>query len=239
MKQKVGIFVCGLIAGLIIVTQANVTQGEHAFVSAKILSDNEIIIQSEMDEMEKIKILIEESEQKLLDYQSEYSSSDQITQQVNSEYAQAKMMAGYEEVKGEGISILLEDSTNNLLPGQSINDIIVHDLDILIIIEDLIGAGAEAISINGERYVGTTEISCSGHTVKINGKKYAVPFYINAIGDSAELQAAMSVPGSYGSILPDYGLIFKVSKKTEIVIPAYKERINPVYMTAVEDGGSR
>lgn len=48
---------------------------------------------------------------------------------------------------------------------------LVHDMDIMQVINDIKNSGAEAISINGQRVVDKTEIYCSGAFLRINGVK--------------------------------------------------------------------
>ena len=56
--------------------------------------------------------------------------------------------------------------------------------NMLRIVNELRAAGAEAISINDQRLIGTSEIRCSGPTITVNGKIFAPPFIIKAIGDT-------------------------------------------------------
>lgn len=234
--RNIGIFIFCLLLGICMTVQTKTTNSDHAFVSAKVLSDNEVSMAAEKEEIERLKGLIEETEKTLALYKSEYVSASEIANQVEANYEDAKLTAGFTAVKGAGISIFLDDGVRDLYEWENANDIIVHDLDIMIIINELIKAGAEAISINGERYTPTTEISCSGHTVKINGRTHARPFYIYAVGDQSTLHSAMTVPGGYGDLLLEYGLIFNVEKSDSVIIPAYKGSLNMNYMILEEEG---
>ncbi len=239
MKNKttiIGIFIFCFIIGVCLTIQTKTTNNEHAFVSAKVIEDNRISMEAELSDIEQLKKRITETKHRLENYESQYVSEIDIIEQVDHNYAASKKIAGFTAVEGEGISIFLDDGVRDLQEGETANDIIVHDLDLMIIIDDLIKAGAEAISINGERYVSTTEMSCSGHTIKINGRTYARPFYINAIGNRSTLYSAMTIPGGYGDLITESGLIFKVEKKDSIVIPAYKGSLTMNYMILEEEG---
>ncbi len=65
-------------------------------------------------------------------------------------------------MEGPGISIKMYDNPDSQIVGLDINDDVIHDVDILNILNDLKIAGAEAISINGERVVSNSEIKCGG-----------------------------------------------------------------------------
>lgn len=237
IARNLCIFIFCLLLGVCLAVQTKTTNSEHAFVSAKVLTDNEVSMAAEKQEIERLEALIDEAEKTLSRYETESLSEHEIAAQVDKNYEEAKQIAGFTDVQGKGIGIFLDDGVRELYEWENANDIIVHDLDIMIIIDELIKAGAEAISINGERYTPSTEISCSGHTVKINGRTHARPFYIYAIGDQSTLYSAMTVPGSYGELMLGYGLIFNVEKSDSVIIPAYKGSLSINYMMLEEEEG--
>lgn len=101
-----------------------------------------------------------------------------------------KIISGLTDVTGDGVIITLNDAEKPD-PEKSVMDFIIHDSDILNVVNQLRVAGAQAISINNERIIATSEQLCSGPTIKINNNRYAVPYEIKAIGDSDALYAAM------------------------------------------------
>ena len=54
--------------------------------------------------------------------------------------------------------------------------------DLLYIINDLKRGGAEAISINEQRIISTSEIRCVGNTILVNTTRLAPPYHIKVIG---------------------------------------------------------
>ncbi len=106
----------------------------------------------------------------------------------------ANLVSGLTDVRGAGIVIQMNDAikTKNSSNSYYSNmQLIIHDSDILKLINDLKIAGAQAISINDERLISTSGIICAGPTMLININKYAVPFVIRAIGNSEKLFAAV------------------------------------------------
>ena len=139
-------------------------------------------------------------------------------------------LLGLTEVTGEGVIVTLKDNTS--IPSNSIVDIsqlLVHDMDILSVINELKNAGAEAISINDQRIVSTSAITCDGNVVQVNGEKVGAPFEIKAIGLSEQL-AALSRPGGYLSVLQDYGISAELVKSKNLTIPKYAGSINYKYI---------
>ena len=83
------------------------------------------------------------------------SGSDEA---LESEVERLKEFAGEVPLEGKGIQLILDDSKVTAQVGENPNLYIIHDDDLLRVINELRAAGAEAISINGERLVSTSEI---------------------------------------------------------------------------------
>lgn len=74
------------------------------------------------------------------------------------------------------MEIILKDNTNissELLSTQilDMSKLVVHNTDLTAIVNMLRHANAEAISINGQRIIATSAITCEGSVIKINGEK--------------------------------------------------------------------
>lgn len=144
---------------------------------------------------------------------------------------QAQLHAGLIPVAGPGVVVTMDDSARPVSTGENPNNFIIHDEDVLRVINELSAARAEAISINGQRVVGRTEIRCTGPVITINGVRTAPPLVITAIGNPADLEAAINMRGGIGETLKVYGLQFSVRKETALTVPAYKSSLKLQYAT--------
>lgn len=126
------------------------------------------------------------------------------TNDLLKEREKLRVIDGLTDVKGQGITMLLNDGLHTS-EVEDINDIIIHDKDLLKIINELHKAGAQAISINDERIVAATRVFCAGPAIKINNNRCAVPYIIKAIGDPGMLYESVS----NSSIIREL-LLFKV-----------------------------
>lgn len=154
-------------------------------------------------------------------------------QQAKKEIEIANKMIGISEVKGPGVTIKVADSNidSNLILNAS--DLLVHDKDLLYIVNELKNAGAEAISINDERIVSSTSIICGGNIISINGNRIGSPFIIKAIG-LPETLANLDRPGGYLNFLrDDRQLQVELKKYNEIIIPKYTGILNFKYATSI------
>ena len=127
---------------------------------------------------------------------------------------------GLTEVTGPGVTITLSDSKIDRNKALNLSDMLVHDLDVLKVINELRNAGAEAIAINGQRIVNTTGITCRGSVIDINGEKVGAPFVITAIGLPEQL-ANVDRLGGYLDWLRGYGIGAELTRSNKITIPKY------------------
>lgn len=227
-KKRIGIVALCLLIGFGIVVQAKVTDGQRLYVSQKTIEDYKTMIQGEKTALDDISKLEEEAKENLKLYNKD--SGEEIRQVLEQDLEKHRIASGAETVKGQGVIITVDDGTRALKKDENINDLIVHESDILKIINELNAAGAEAISVNGQRFVATTSITCGGYTVRINGRTYGRPFIIKAIGDNTKLTDRLIGVGGYGKKLQNWGLRFEVQSGDSIVIPAYNGKSEPQYM---------
>ena len=158
----------------------------------------------------------------------------------NSELEEAKnqindgnKMIGLTDVNGSGVIITVADSEIDANTVLNSNDLIVHDSDILKIVNELKNAGAEAISINGQRVIITTPIICGGNIININGERIGSPFEIKAIG-SPEALANLSRPGGWLNKMEERGIKINLKKANTIEIPKYSGVLNFKDVKSVE-----
>lgn len=213
------------------------SNGQRLYVSPKVLEDYRVTIEGEKKDMENLEALVSESESKLVEYRRLELQNDDISEELEhqlfSDIAFYRLASGSVAAEGPGVEILIDDGTRDLDLGEDPNNILVHDMDLLLIINELKASGAEMISVNGQRIIDQSSISCSGYTVRINEQFYARPFVIRAIGDGSRMSSTLIGPGGYGTLLKDWGLVFKVSLKDDIVIPPYTESRNYSFMSRV------
>ena len=177
---------------------------------------------------------LEEAEKELEKEREEATKNNSELEQAQQTITKGNKITGMTEVTGPGVIITLTDgkgiSTSTLNPSQ----LIVHDLDVLSVVNELINAGAEAISINEQRWVLTTAISCRGNTIDINGERIGAPFVIKAIG-LPEYLAGLERVGGYLELMRGDGVGVTLEKSNSITIPKYSGVINFEYLQNVEE----
>ncbi len=131
---------------------------------------------------------------------------------LTSELLVARTLAGLTDVQGAGVVVTLDDSRNGS---------VIHDSDLLMLINELRDAGAQALSINGERLLATSEVRCAGSILSVNNQRLAAPFEIAAVGSTDTLYNALHMKGGVLDVLTDWELTVLVEKREQLTISAF------------------
>lgn len=176
---------------------------------------------------------LEYKEAELGSIRKKISSESQDAGDITDIIASNNEALGLTEVNGQGVSIVCKDgevSSSSILTSQYL----VHDGDLLNLINALKNAGAEAISVNEQRIVNKTSVYCSGNIIMINNERVGSPFVIKAIGNPEALYGAIIMPGSYYSKMKDDGVQVSITKENSLVIPKYNGNYKYEYASIVE-----
>lgn len=167
---------------------------------------------------------LEDAEQALEEIREQATANNGHDSYLETQIKNNDKLLGKTEVKGNGVIIRLDDNREINLEEAIVNasDIIVHEGDLLQIVNELFNAEADAISINGKRIVSTTAILCDGNIIRVNDEAIGVPIEIKAIGHPERLYYALNRPQGYLSIMKRDGVIVSTEKKDNIVIPKYE-----------------
>jgi uncharacterized protein YlxW (UPF0749 family) len=146
------------------------------------------------------------------------------------------MSAGLLPVQGLGIIVTIDDSKRPTKPGENPNLYLIHDDDILKVINELWAAGAEAMSINDQRLIASSEIRCAGPTLSVNNTRYSPPYEIRAIGDPQTLESALRLRGGVVETLQFWGIQVSVKRENVVKVPAYKGVFRFQYAKPYKEG---
>lgn len=220
MKQgRIAIAVVSMIVGVMLVTQYRMTQT---------IAEGNINLQRSGELALKINSLQEERAG--LKKQIATMKEEGSLEGTKEENRLLSLRASLVDVEGPGVVLTITDSKTPVKNGENPNLYLIHDEDMLRIVNELRAAGAEAISINDQRLIGTSEIRCSGPTVTVNGKIFAPPFMIKAIGDTKTLHSALTMRGGVVESLKYWGIEVKIQDEDHVIVPAYDGTIKQNYI---------
>jgi uncharacterized protein YlxW (UPF0749 family) len=174
---------------------------------------------------------------KLREYERASADSFHIMEELSKEYSRNEKLLGYKEVRGAGLIISLEDGEpkEDELEGSIDSWLrIIHNEDMLKLINELKLKGAEAISINGQRVTETSEVYCSWAFISINGKKLPAPFVVEAIGDEDLMEAYTKTEFNQMRIMKNRGIKVNLEKMPIIVLEGSVPPIKPQFLQGIQ-----
>lgn len=227
-----------LLVGLIIALLMKNKVEFYAPVTLKSIQNTKDELKAVSEELEELKVLYEHKKEEFSIIENISKSEEDIIDMLLINRDENKLQSGFASMEGPGISIKMYDNPTKRAEGFDINMDLIHDVDILNILNDLRIAGAEAISINGEMVLSTSEIKCGGPIIVINDKSFATPFIIEAIGDPKVLLASVNAPGTYGDTLKNvYGIVFESKVEDKVHIKGYEGEAGFLYAKPKGEGG--
>lgn len=135
---------------------------------------------------------------------------------------QANLVAGLVPMRGPGLKVTLDDSLLDAAPSGNVNDLVIHSQDVQAVVNALWRSGAEAISINGQRLVGTSAVLCVGNTLLLNGTVHSPPYVVSAVGASRDRFDADSLVRRLRADAESYGIRLSVTRDTNLEVPGYR-----------------
>lgn len=226
MKKYSGMIVIGLLAmfiGLVISIQITTTQGSDQGGLVPVAK-----AQGYLEELKKVRaekdVAVEqlnELESRLDSIEKEKADEDFVLKGVVSDLEKYKMAAGVIDVQGTGVVVTVDDP----VPTEEFSDeysVIMLRYELLLsLVNKMKDAGAEAISINGQRIIATTEISLAGENVNINTVPTAPPYIIKAIGNPETIESTLTIRFGIIEQMKSYGLRIDIKQKDIVEVPRY------------------
>ena len=126
-----------------------------------------------------------------------------------------ELMAGTTEITGPGLIIMLSESAEAGAKAR------VQDEDLWLVVNELLAAGAEGISLNGQRLTSISAIRNVGQRIMIHQTMIHAPVEIHVIGDAAVMDAALRMRGGVMEAISRWGLKLTVAKRDNLRLPAF------------------
>ncbi|MGN1310400.1 MAG: DUF881 domain-containing protein [Clostridia bacterium] len=239
MKKQYIAGILGVVCFLLVISifmQMKTVNDMQNSVGTTLSKNNGELIDEVFRMQEKYDIVykqLEESEKELENIRTKAVSGNQEDANAETELKENNLMLGLTEVKGEGIIIILDDN-RNAKDEINVAQYLVHEEDLLQVVNELFNAGAEAISINGHRVVSSTSILCDGNIIRVNGEIITVPITIEAVCSTA-IYNTLIRPGGYLQLMADEGVKVKIDSSDNIIIPKYNGVYNYTHLTRGEE----
>ena len=218
-----------LILGIMLALQFKTTENINNNVAAERAED----LNKKLDAVTDERDILAEEVLSLRERLKNVRETDQAMKDLQEELQSAQLAACLLPIQGAGIILTLNDSAKALQPGENPNAELIHDTDLLTVINEIKASGAEAISINDKRIVAMSEIRCAGTTILVNWDKIAPPFVIKAIGNPDLLESSLNIKGGYLSLLKNYGMQVNLQKVENMEMVPYAGNARFIFATPV------
>ncbi|HJV44815.1 MAG TPA: DUF881 domain-containing protein [Bacillota bacterium] len=227
------ITVISIIVGFMLAIQFRSTS-KNAAMDSKDISQIRQDLQKEMEQHQRILSDISKYDQLLYQYENPLNQSDSL-QVMKDELKTIKERGGLEEMNGAGMVIMITDVKNAGNVGTSASFSSIFDDDLRYIVNELFGAGAQAISINNNRITPTSAIRNVGDHIQMDTRIITLPFEIKVVGDPNVLESAMKLRGfeEYFKIINKK---ISLKKMDKVTVPAYQGKPVIRYMKPVKEG---
>ena len=157
--------------------------------------------------------------QNTLDELRRSGNSDLVAQdQAQRELESLQVLLGTVAATGPGVAVTISDPQRRLKAE-----------DLLDVVEELRGAGAEAMQFGPVRVTTSTSFSDAADGVQVDGRAVAPPYQVLAIGDPKTLDTALNIPGGVAATARNAGGDAQTDELQHIDVSALSTLHNPKY----------
>lgn len=212
-KQAALTIVC-LILGIVVAMQYRSVKINNSLAvyeqqrSSDLISD----LLREKENNEQLSKRIQELQEELENLRSGSNSEAEYIQAMKKEILELQIFAGIKTVKGKGVIVTIDSQGTAQ----------VEDSNILAVLNELRAADVQALAVNDERIVATSEVRRAGSYMTVNGRKLLPPYIIKAIADPVKLENSLKIMHGVVDILKYYDLKVEVKQEENIIIPGVR-----------------
>ncbi len=220
LRAQLLIGLMSVLLGLGIVAQVRQTEQDEF---AALRQDDLVRLMSEITERNQQ--LTEERTQLRRDLAALSSGSGD--RQVAEEYAKLQaILAGTVPVEGPGVVV-------TVVPGETPVDAqrMVHML------EEMRNAGAEAISVSGQRLTASSAFVDTVDGLQVNGASISAPYEWRVIGSPETLAVALDIPGGAMASMRNIGASVDLVERDLVQITAVRDVHQPEHAEVTEPDG--
>ena len=236
IKYQIAVAVVCMVLGVMVSVQFRTVKQGVGPVSEYRARELAAQLKKVREENVKLQNVKNDYESKIKEFEDTASQGSLYAKILKEELDQARILAGIEDVEGPGITVVVDD----LKFSEKVNYPLISYSMLLELLNELNAAGAEAVSINEQRIISTSEIrQIGGIHININTVSFAPPFVFKAIGDPKTLEAALRLREGIAEKLENSGVAVTITQEQLIKIPKYNGVIERKYAKVVKEGESQ
>lgn len=213
-KQVVLTIVC-LILGVVVAMQYRSVKINNSLAvyeqqrSSDLISD----LLREKENNEQLSKRIEGLQKELEELRNGTTNDADYIQSMKKQILELQILAGKKTVKGKGVIVTIDSQGTAQ----------VEDSNILAVLNELRASDVQALAVNDERIIATSEVRRAGSYMTVNGRKLLPPYIIKAIADPVKLENSLKIMHGIVDILKYYDLKVEVKQEENIIIPGVRD----------------
>ncbi|WP_405996578.1 DUF881 domain-containing protein [Streptomyces sp. NBC_00986] len=239
----------GLAAGLVLAALVVTVGAAQARVAAPVVAKER---QELIDRIDKETTSADKLEGSVDTLRDDVSARQRAALKASGGSGQAdlvSMLSGATAVHGPGVKLVVDDAKeassgggDNPRETADFSDTgRVRDRDMQRVVNGLWAAGAEAVSINGQRLTALSAIRAAGDAILVDNKPLVPPYTVLAVGDGKRLSTRFQngADGLYLHALEDnYGIRATIAVESDLRLPAAPSVIVRTAQPRTEKGTS-
>ncbi len=213
--KEISLTMVCLVLGIIVAWQFRSVKYNQVLAQYEKKNVSEIIDELLMEKSnnDKLKVRLQELQQEVDAFKNDQTGDQNRLNALEKSVLEARIMAGLETVKGTGIVVAIE-------PGgfKTIEDRHIEEL-----LNELKATDAQALCVNDERIVATSEIRNAGDYIMINGRQLVPPYTIKAIGNPGDMANSLRLLGGILEKFQYYEFKVDLKEDENVVIPGVRD----------------
>jgi uncharacterized protein YlxW (UPF0749 family) len=202
-----------LLVGFLVVAQWRGAESAAVDLEGQSDQDLAIIIEELTDSNDELRRESDRLEAQLAQAEADDAGLQELLNEAARELQGLRILTGLEEAYGPGVAIEIDDPEGVLLAQDYAN-----------VVNELRAAGAEAISVDGNRVLVTSGFSMDADGIHIDGEHIGKDVVVYAIGEAEILEQAMAMPGGLVPTLSAFpGVGVSVTLRDDLEVPAAPE----------------
>ena len=206
LRASALIGVLTLLLGFAIAIQLHSTSSGDALAGAR-PDDLISILDDQNSESARLRARIAQLQGTLQKLRDAGTNGPAARQEAQAQSDGLAILTGTAPATGPGVAVTITDPQHGLKAE-----------DLLDVIEELRGAGAEAIQFGPVRVGLTSALRDVNGQVVLDGVPLSAPYTVLAIGPSATMQTALNIPGGVAAVVRNAGGAATVTRRTTIDI---------------------
>jgi uncharacterized protein YlxW (UPF0749 family) len=175
---------------------------------------------------DRLRAQIADQRTALRELNSDDSQSEAALQETRERAEALGILNGTVAAQGPGLLMTIRDPEGR-----------VRVADLLDAVQELRGAGAETMQIDGVRVGVSTAVTGEPGQLRVDGREVESPYEIRVIGSPQDLETAMNIPGGVVDRVGRQGGSVDIEQSETVVVDALRQPDSPQYAQPDTDDG--